>query len=83
VLAAAELPGSMGRVASGGVNAAMESLHALLQRTSWTPPLAHRDEMRQSIVSATEHIDSRHRCRQSALGTLTPVEYYALHRPGR
>ncbi len=42
VLAAAGLQGSMGRVASAGDNAAMESWHALLQRNVLrSPPLAH------------------------------------------
>ena len=75
VLAAAGLQGSMGRVASAGDNAAMESWHALLQknvldRRRW----ATRDELHEAIVFWTEHTYNRRR-RQRALGKLTPVEY--------
>ena len=75
VLAAAGLQGSMGRVASAGDNAAMESWHALLQknvldRRRWRT----RDELHEAIVFWTEHTYNRRR-RQRALGKLTPVEY--------
>ena len=75
VLAAAGLQGSMGRVASAGDNAAMESWHALLQknvldRRRWRT----RDELHQAIVFWTEHTYNRRR-RQRALGKLTPVEF--------
>ena len=75
VLTAAGLQGSMGRVASAGDNAAMESWHALLQtnvldRRRWRT----RDELHQAIVFWIEHTDNRRR-RQRALGKLTPVEY--------
>jgi len=75
VLTAAGLQGSMGRVASAGDNAAMESWHALLQknvldRRRWRT----RDELHQAIVCWTEHTYNRRR-RQRALGKLTPVEY--------
>ncbi|MGN6089117.1 MAG: IS3 family transposase [Actinomycetales bacterium] len=75
VLAAAGLQGSMGRVASAGDNAAMESWHALLQknvldRRRWRT----RDELHQAIVLWIEHTYN-HRRRQRALGKLTPVEY--------
>ncbi|HVH94321.1 MAG TPA: IS3 family transposase [Nocardioidaceae bacterium] len=75
VLTAAGLQGSMGRVASAGDNAAMESWHALLQknvldRRRWRT----RDELHQAIVFWTEHTYNRRR-RQRALGKLTPVEY--------
>ncbi len=75
VLAAAGLQGSMGRVASAGDNAAMESWHALLQknvlnRRRWRT----RDELHRAIVFWTEHTYNRRR-RQRALGKLTPVEY--------
>ena len=72
VLTAAGLQGSMGRVASAGDNAAMESWHSLLQknvldRRRWRT----RDE---AVVVWTEHTYNRRR-RQRALGKLTPVEY--------
>ncbi len=75
VLAAAGLQGSMGRVASAGDNAAMESWHALLQknvldRRRWQT----RDELHEAVVFWIEHTYNRRR-RQRALGKLTPVEY--------
>ncbi|SNS09943.1 Transposase InsO and inactivated derivatives [Geodermatophilus pulveris] len=75
VLTAAGLQGSMGRVASAGDNAAMESWHALLQknvldRRRWRT----RDELHGAIVFWIEHTYNRRR-RQRALGELTPVEY--------
>jgi len=65
----------MGRVASAGDNAAMESWHALLQknvldRRRW----ATRDEPRDAIVFWIERTYNRRR-RQRALGRLTPVEF--------
>ena len=65
----------MGRVASAGKNAAMESFHSLLQknvlnRRRWRT----RDELRYAIVHWIEHTYNRRR-RQRALGKLTPVEY--------
>ena len=75
VLTAAGLQGSMGRVASAGDNAAMESWHALLQknvldRRRWRT----RDELHNAVVFWIEHTYNRRR-RQRALGKLTPVEY--------
>ena len=75
VLTAAGLQGSMGRVASAGDNAAMESFFSLLQknvlnRGRWTS----RDELHYAIVLWIEHTYNRRR-RQRALGRLTPVEY--------
>jgi transposase InsO family protein len=75
VLRAAGLTGSMGRVASAGDNAAMESFWALLQRNvlnqrTW----ATRDELRYAIVHWIEHTYNRRR-RQRRLGRLTPVEF--------
>jgi putative transposase len=75
VLTAAGLQGSMGRVASAGDNAAMESWHALLQknvldRRRWRT----RDELHAAIVFWIEHTYNRRR-RQRALGKLTPVEF--------
>jgi transposase InsO family protein len=75
VLAAAGLQGSMGRVASAGDNAAMESFWALLQRNvldqrSWRT----REELHEAIVFWIEHTYNRRR-RQRGLGKLTPVEF--------
>ena len=72
------LVGSMGRVASCGDNAAMESFFALLQknvlnRRSWTT----RDQLRIAIVTWIERTYHRRR-RQSALGRLTPVEFEVI-----
>lgn len=72
------LVGSMGRVASCGDNAAMESFFGLLQnnvldRRGW----ATREELRMAIVSWIER--TYHRCRrQASLGRLTPIEYEAI-----
>ena len=76
VLAAAGLQGSMGRVASAGDNAAMESCHALLQKNVLDRRRCPRtrDELHQAIVFWIEHTYNRRR-RQRALGKLTPVEY--------
>ncbi len=73
-----ELVGSMGRVASCGDNAAMESFFALLQknvlnRRSW----ATRNELRIAIVTWIERTYHRRR-RQAGLGRLTPIEYEAI-----
>ncbi len=75
VLTAAGLQGSMGRVASAGDNAAMESWHALLQknvldRRRWRT----REELHQAVVLWIEYTSHRRR-RQRGLGKLTPVEY--------
>ena len=75
VLKATGLQGSMGRVASAGDNAAMESFHSLLQknvldRRRWRT----RDELRYAIIYWIEHTYNRRR-RQRALGKLTPVEF--------
>jgi putative transposase len=75
VLTAAGLQGSMGRVASAGDNAAMESWNALLQknvlnRRRW----ATRDQLHDAIVFWIERTYNRRR-RQRPLGKLTPVEY--------
>ena len=65
----------MGRVASAGDNAAMESFWALLQRNvldrhTWRT----REELHYAIVYWIEHTYNRRR-RQRRLGKLTPVEY--------
>ena len=75
VLKAAGLQGSMGRVASAGDNAAMESFWALLQRNvldsqTWRT----REDLHYAIVHWIEHTYNRRR-RQRRLGRLTPVEY--------
>ena len=81
VLTAAGLQGSMGRVASAGDNAAMESFWALLQknvldRHKW----ATREELHYAIVFWIEHTYNRRR-RQRVLGKLTPVEYELAFTP--
>ena len=75
VLKAAGLVGSMGRVASAGDNAAMESFHSLLQknvldRYRW----ANRDDLTYATLYWIEHTYNRRR-RQRGLGKLTPVEF--------
>ena len=77
-LARHRLVGSMGRVASCGDNAAMESFFALLQknvldRRSWTT----REQLRIAIVTWIERTYHRRR-RQVALGRLTPVEFETI-----
>lgn len=72
------LIGSMGRVASCGDNAAMESFFALLQknvlnRHSWTT----REQLRTAIVTWIERTYHRRR-RQAALGRLTPIEFETI-----
>ncbi|MGP9585588.1 IS3 family transposase [Micrococcaceae sp. AOP34-BR2-30] len=72
------LVGSMGRVASCGDNAAMESFFALLQknvldRRSWTT----REQLRIAIVTWIERTYHRRR-RQASLGRLTPIEFEAI-----
>jgi putative transposase len=68
----------MGRVASCGDNAAMESFFSLLQknvlnRRSWTT----RQELRIAIVTWIERTYHRRR-RQPRLGRLTPIEFEAI-----
>ena len=77
-LAAHRMVGSMGRVASCGDNAAMESFFSLLQknvlnRRSWTT----REELRIAIVTWIERTYHRRR-RQPRLGRLTPIEFEAI-----
>ena len=77
-LARHRMVGSMGRVASCGDNAAMESFFSLLQknvlnRRSWTT----REQLRIAIVTWIERTDHRRR-RQAALGRLTPVEFEVI-----
>lgn len=68
----------MGRVASCGDNAAMESFFSLLQknvldRRSW----ATREELRIAIVTWIERTYHRRR-RQARLGRLTPIEFETI-----
>ncbi|RDI43542.1 transposase InsO family protein [Nocardia mexicana] len=75
------MAGSMGRVASAGDNAAMESFFALLQknvldRRSWPT----REELRIAIVTWIERTYHRRR-RQISLGRLTPIEYETIMTP--
>ena len=75
LLADAGLTGSMGRVASAGDNAAMESFFALLQKNVLNQkPWATRDELATAIIIWIERTYNRRR-RQRRLGKLTPVEY--------
>ncbi len=78
---AAGLQGSMGRVASAGDNAAMESFWSLLQknvldRQTWRT----REELHYAIVFWIEHTYNRRR-RQRGLGKLTPVEFELAFAP--
>jgi len=80
-LARHDLVGSMGRVASAGDNAAMESFFALLQnnvldRRTWRT----REELRIAIVTWIERTYHRRR-RQTGLGRLTPIEYETIMTP--
>ncbi len=82
VLVAAGLQGSMGRVASAGDNAAMESFWALLQknvldRQTWRT----REELHYAIVFWIEHTYNHRRRRQRGLGKLTPVEFELAFAP--
>jgi len=74
------LAGSMGRVASAGDNAAMESFFALLQknllnRHTWDT----RDQLRGAITLWIERNYHRKR-RQRGLGRLTPLEFEMIHK---
>jgi transposase InsO family protein len=81
VLVAAGLQGSMGRVASAGDNAAMESFWALLQRNVLDSQQRRtREELHYAIVFWIEHTYNRRR-RQRGLGKLTPVEFELAFAP--
>ena len=81
VLVAAGLQGSMGRVASAGDNAAMESFWALLQRNVLNQQQWHTSaELHYAIVHWIEHTYN-HRRRQRGLGRLTPVEFELAFAP--
>ena len=73
------LKGSMGRVASSGDNAAMESFFSLLQNNVLdTKRWDSREELRLAIVIWIETKYNRRR-RQRALGKLTPVEFETIY----
>ena len=80
-LTAHGITGSMGRVASAGDNAAMESFFSLLQknvlnRRRW----ATRQELRLAIMTWIERTyHRRRRRRQRRLGRLTPIEYELVY----
>jgi putative transposase len=75
------LTGSMGRVASAGDNAAMESFYALLQKNVFNRRRWHtRAELRHATVYWIEHTYNRRR-RQRALGRLTPIEFELAFTP--
>ncbi|GHD04372.1 hypothetical protein GCM10008096_11620 [Zhihengliuella salsuginis] len=71
------LVGPMGRVASCGDNAAMESFFALLQKNIHRHRCATREQLRIAIVTWIERTYHRRR-RQAALGRLTPVEFETM-----
>ena len=73
------LVGSMGRVASAGDNAAMESFFSLLQKNVLdTQRWETREELRLAIVTWIETKYNRRR-RQRTLGKLTPVEFEMIY----
>jgi len=77
-LARHRMVGSMGRVASCGDNAAMESFFSLLQKNVFNPrSWATQEELRIAIVTWIERTYHRRR-RQARLGRLTPVEFEAI-----
>lgn len=81
VLSAAGLKGSMGRVASAGDNAAMESFWALVQKNVFNQrQWRTRAELHHAIVYWIEHTYNRRR-RQRGLGKLTPVEFELAFAP--
>ena len=71
MLVAAGLQGSMGRVASAGDNAAMESFNSLLQKNVFD---RRHWRSHNAVVHWVEHTYNNRR-RQRGLGKLTPVEY--------
>lgn len=69
--------GSMGRVASAGDNAAIDSFFALLEglnRKRWVT----RNELRRAIVTCIERTYHRRR-RQGSLGKITPIEFETIY----
>ena len=77
-LAVYDLIGSMGRVASCGDNAAMESFFSLLQKNVLNRRVGDsREELRFAIVTWIERTYHRRR-RQARLGRLTPIEFETI-----
>ena len=73
------LRGSMGRVASSGDNAAMESFFSLLQKNVLdTRRWDTREQLRLAMVTWIETKYNRRR-RQRRLGKLTPVEFETIY----
>ena len=73
-----QLVGSMGRVASAGDNAAMESFNSLLHNNVLdTRRWETREELQLAVVTWIERTYHRRR-RQRVLGKMTPIEYEAL-----
>jgi putative transposase len=73
------LKGSMGRVASAGDNAAMESYFSLLQKNVLdTRRWETREELRLAIVVWIETKYNRRR-RKRGLGKLTPIEFEMIY----
>ena len=71
----------MGRVASAGDNAAMESFWALLQKNVLNQQIwPTRQALHSEIVFWIEHTYNRRR-RQRGLGKLTPVEFELTFAP--
>jgi transposase InsO family protein len=69
------MAGSIGRVGAAGDNAAMESFFSLLQKNVLDRRIrTTREELWIAIVTWIEKTYHR-RCRQAALGRLTPVEF--------
>jgi transposase InsO family protein len=74
------LMGSMGRVASAGDNAAMESFFSLVQKNVLnTRRWQTREDLELAIITWIERTYHRRR-RQRALGKLTPIEFESLDR---
>lgn len=70
--------GSMGRAASCGDNAAMESFFSLLQKNVLNRRVwANREELGIAIVTWIERTYQRRR-RQVRLGRLTPIEFETI-----
>jgi len=68
----------MGRVASAGDNAAMESFNSLLQNNVLdTRRWESREDLHLAIVTWIERTYHRRR-RQRTLGRMTPIEFEAL-----
>ena len=71
------LRGSMGRVASAADNAAMESLHSLLQKNVLDQQQVWRnlEELHWDIITWIEHTYNNRRRRQRRLGKLGSSDF--------